>query len=167
MMDTDQCYLGKETRFTFIDPHPKRLLGLFKEGDLSRCTIFPKPVQEVDLALFEELNQGDLLFVDSSHVVKLGSDVRHILARVLPRLRSGVMVHFHDIFWPFEYPKRWVLQGVAWNEAYFLQAFLQDNAAFTIEYFNHYVAVVHEDLLREKMPLCMKNPGGSLYIKRT
>jgi hypothetical protein len=60
-------------------------------------------VQEVPLELFDSLGAGDVLFVDSSHISKMGSDVNHIFFEILPRLRAGVWVHFHDIFWPFDW----------------------------------------------------------------
>jgi hypothetical protein len=89
------------------------------------------------------------------------------LWEVLPRLQAGVVVHFHDVLWPFEYPEEWVLDGNAWNEAYFLRTFLQYNGAFTMEYFNSYVAMVHECELRERMPLCLQSPGGGLWLRKT
>jgi predicted O-methyltransferase YrrM len=167
MLDTDDDCLDRRTRFTFIDPYPQRLLGLLGKEDQGRCEVVRQPVQEVDPGRFEALEEGDVLFIDSSHVVKIGSDVNHLLTRVLPSLRPGVLVHFHDVFWPFEYPKDWVLDGRAWNEAYFLRAFLQYNPVFQIEYFNSFMAVRHAAVLREKMPLCTRNPGGSLWIRRT
>ena len=166
MLDTDEAFLGGQTRFTFIDPHPERLLGLLEERDGQRAEVVREPVQRVALSLFDGLEAGDLLFVDSSHVVKLGSDVKHLLSHVLPRLSQGVVVHFHDVFWPFEYPKAWVRAGNAWNEAYYLHAFLQYNAAFEIEYFNAYMAAIHEEAVRSAMPLCMKDAGASLWIRK-
>jgi len=166
MLDTDEAFLGGRTRFTFIEPYPERLLGLLKEGDRARCEVIQQLVQNVSLARFEELKAGDILFVDSSHVVKIGSDVRHILSTILPVLRPGVVVHFHDVFWPFEYPREWVVAGRAWNEAYFLHAFLQYNSVFEIEYFNSYMAAVHAEDLERRMPLCMRDPGGGLWLRR-
>lgn len=166
MLDTDEAFLEGQTRFTFIDPHPERLLGLLTERDRPQADVIRQPVQRVTLALFDELEAGDVLFVDSSHVVKFGSDVKHLLSRVLPRLAEGVVVHFHDVFWPFEYPKAWVMAGNAWNEAYYLRAFLQYNMTFGIEYFNAYMAAVHEEAVRRAMPLCMRDKGASLWIRK-
>ncbi|NUM63699.1 class I SAM-dependent methyltransferase [candidate division KSB1 bacterium] len=167
MLDIDERFLGGKTQFTFIEPHPERLLALLRQQDLHRCSVLQMPVQKVNLATFAALAAGDVLFVDSSHVVKIGNDVRHLLSQVLPRLRAGVVVHFHDIFWPFEYPEEWVFGGHAWNEAYFLHSFLQFNTAFEIVYFNSYMAVRHHERLREKMPLALKNAGGSLWLRKT
>ena len=73
-------------------------------------------MQDVALEEFDLLENRDMLFVDSTHVCKTGSDVNHILFNILPRLASGVYVHFHDVFYPFEYPKRWGFGGRAWTE---------------------------------------------------
>jgi hypothetical protein len=124
-------------------------------------------VQRVPLDVFAQLRAGDVLFIDSSHVVKIGSDVAYLVHEVLPSLAAGVVVHFHDILWPFEYPRDWVLdQGKAWNEAYFVRAFLQFNAAFEILYFNSFIANRHPASLRELLPRCVENPGGSLWLRR-
>ena len=73
-----------------------------------------------------DLHAGDVLFVDSTHVAKIGSDVNHLVFDVFPRLPPGVLVHVHDIAYPFEYPQEWVEEGRAWNEAYLLRGFLLD-----------------------------------------
>ncbi|HEU4402476.1 MAG TPA: class I SAM-dependent methyltransferase [Candidatus Polarisedimenticolia bacterium] len=167
MLDVNELFLDESIRFTFIEPHPDRLLGLLTADDRRRHAILATPVQEVPLDLFRELQAGDLLFIDSSHVVKIGSDVTRIVFDILPVLRPGVLIHFHDVLWPFEYPEEWLLKGRAWNEAYFLRAFLQYNRSFEIEYFNSYVAGMHGEVLRRRMPLCLKNPGGSLFIRKS
>ena len=166
MLDTNDKFLAGEIQFRFIEPYPQRLLGLLSEADRRRHRIVQEPVQAVPLEDFAALEANDVLFIDSSHVVKIGSDVRHLVWEVLPRLRAGVVVHFHDIMWPFEYPQEWVLGGNGWNEAYFLRTFLQYNEVFQIEYFNSYVAMVHERELRERMPLCLQNPGGGLWLRK-
>jgi hypothetical protein len=81
-------------------------------------------------------------------------------------LKPGVVVHVHDIFWPFEYPKDWVYKGNAWNEAYFLRAFLQFNNEYSIEYFNSYIATHHRSALESKMPRCMSNTGAGIWLRR-
>lgn len=86
--------------------------------------LLPSRVEETDLAVFAQLEAGDLLFIDSSHVSKAGSDVNHLFFEVLPRLKSGVYVHLHDIFLPDEYPKPWVIdEERSWTEQYLLHAF--------------------------------------------
>ena len=122
-------FFDNEIQCTFIEPHPKLLKSLLKQGDLERIEIVPRPLQDVDLELFESLRANDILFIDSTHVAKIGSDVNRIFFEILPALATGVYVHFHDIFYPFEYPREWIYEGRAWNEAYMLRAFLMYNAA--------------------------------------
>jgi hypothetical protein len=94
---------------------------------------YPVPVQEVPLEVFGTLGENDILFIDSSHVVKAGSDVNHLVLNVLPRLRPGVVVHFHDIFLPDDYPSDWIREKHRfWNEQYLLHAFLSFNAAWRV-----------------------------------
>jgi hypothetical protein len=92
--------------------------------------------------------------------------VNWILFEILPRLADNVLVQFHDVFYPFEYPKEWVTLGVAWNEDYLLRAFLQYNHTFRIEWFNAFLGCFHQDLLKSEMPLCLKNPGGSIWLRK-
>lgn len=167
MLDTNERFLDKAARFTFIEPYTERLLSLITQDDRESCEILDSPVQDVDTAVFETLGSGDILFIDSSHVVKAGSDVPHLLFNVLPKLRAGVIVHFHDVFWPFEYPKEWLMAGTAWNEAYFIRAFLQFNDKFEVLLFNSYIAERHRELLRDRMPLALNNPGASLWLRRS
>jgi len=110
---------GARTDCTCIEPFPELTLSLLRPGDKDRLNIVAAELQKVDLALFDALQSGDMLFIDSTHVSKVGSDVNIIIFEILPRLASGVYVHFHDVFYPFEYPRDWVLQGRCWNEIYF------------------------------------------------
>ena len=134
--------------------------------DETTVTIIEKKVQDIPLQTFSGLDRGDLLFIDSSHVVKCGSDVQFLIFEVLPRLKPGVFVHFHDIFHSFEYPGEWLSHGIYWNEAYFLRAFLAYNTEWEIYFFNSYVGDLFHDFLAAEMPLCLKNFGGSLYLRR-
>jgi len=107
-----------------------------------------------------------VLFIDSSHVSKVGSDVNHILFNILPALRPSVRVHFHDVFYPFEYPENWIVNGRSWTEAYLLHAFLQFNDTFEIELFPNYLTRFHQDFFKQRMPLCLKDPGGSIWLRK-
>jgi predicted O-methyltransferase YrrM len=152
MLDVNDRFLGRKLQFTFIEPYPDRLNSLLSAGDKDSCKILVKGVQQVELDAFQSLEENDFLFVDSSHVGKKGSDVLHLLFQVLPLLQKGVIAHFHDILWPFEYPKIWLQEGRAWNEAYFLRAFLQYNSAFEVLFFNSFMAMQHPGILSSKMP---------------
>jgi hypothetical protein len=125
-----------------------------------------KRVQDIESKIFSELTRGDILFIDSSHVSKIDSDVNHIFFRILPLLASGVHIHFHDIGFPFEYPKEWIYEGRAWNEAYLLRAFLQYNKFFRIEFYNEFMALYYPEKLKEYLPISMINPGTSIWLER-
>ncbi len=139
MLDVNELYFKNNIDIRFIEPYPNRLLALMKEGDNSDNKLITKNAQDVDLELFKTLEKGDILFVDSTHIVKTGSDVNYILFSILPILKKGVLIHFHDIFFLFEYPKKWVYGGHNWNETYFLRAFLMYNNHFKIRLFSHFI----------------------------
>lgn len=164
-LDTNSLFFNNEIKLTFIEPYPERLYSLISDNDKKSTTIIESDVQLISLEIFEKLNAGDVLFVDSTHVAKTGSDVNYILFEILPRLKSGVLIHFHDIFFPFEYPRNWVFKGMNWNEDYFLKAFLMYNNSFEIKFFSNYLHLHHRQAF-ENMPLCYKNSGGSLWIEK-
>ena len=165
-LDTNDLFLDSSVDFTFIEPFPERLIALLSEKDREGIALIQKPLQDVELSLFRKLKAGDVLFIDSTHVSKTGSDVNYIFFEVLPALEPGVWIHFHDIMYPFEYPKEWVYEGRAWNEAYILRAFLQYNKAYGIRLFNTYIHEFYRDVFESKMPVCLKNTGGSLWIEK-
>jgi len=165
-LDTNELFYGGSIATTFIEPYPELLLSLLKEADKSTIKTIPTRLQDVDLREFDALQANDILFIDSTHVSKINSDVNRIFFEILPRLSSGVYIHFHDIFYPFEYPKSWVYEGRAWSEAYLLRAFLQYNSAFSVVFMNTFTEHFHESLFQEKMPLCLKNTGGSIWIRK-
>jgi len=167
MLDTNERFFDGRIRLTFVEPDLARLRSRLRDGDLRFAEIVEKPVQEADLEQFSALGVGDILFVDSSHVAKVGSDVNHILFEILPRLPRGVLVHFHDIFYPFEYPREWIEEDHRyWNEDYIMHAFLQYNSAFRICIWNNYLGTIYPEKLAECMPLSIDDIGGSLWLQR-
>jgi hypothetical protein len=142
------------------------LHSLLKSSDGSGIQIIPNDLQDVSPDIYATLEKGDILFIDSTHVSKINSDVNHIFFEILPQLKSGVYIHFHDIYFPFEYPKEWIYQGRAWNEAYMLRAFLQNNNEFEITLFNSFLGHFHSNMLQTEMPLCTKNPGSSIWLRK-
>ena len=166
MLDINEHFLDRKINFTFIEPHPKLLHSLLKEEDTKSCKIIATGAQEVELSLFSELKENDILFIDSTHVSKLGSDVNSIFFNILPRLNSGVIIHFHDIFWPFEYPASWIQDGRAWNEIYILRAMLQHNKDYSILFFSDYLRNTYFDWFSENVPLFLRNSGGNLWMKK-
>jgi len=115
---------------TAIEPYPNDVL---KAGFPGLTRLIAKPVQQVPLAEFQKLRQNDILFIDSSHILKIGSDVQYEILEILPRLAKGVLVHFHDIFLPSEYPRNWVEEmNRYFTEQYIVQAFLAFNESFEV-----------------------------------
>ncbi len=165
-LDTNQRFFDGQIECVFMEPYPDLLLNLIEPDDLKKVELLPLGLQEVDLTYFESLEPGDICFIDSTHVGKVGSDVNYIFFQILPALKKGVIIHFHDIFYPFEYPKEWIFEGRAWNENYYLRVFLEFNQAFEILYFNDYLRQFHAGLISAKMPLCLKNSGGSIWLKK-
>jgi Methyltransferase domain len=166
LLDTNERFFNNAIECIFIDPHPDRLLALAWPGDLDRAQLMRTYVQDVPLTVFQSLEPNDVLLIDSSHVSKAGSDVNYLFFDVLPRLATGVHVHIHDIFYPFEYPRRWVKERRwAWNEAYLLRAFLEYNSAFEIRFFNNYLARFHADAIEQTLPTMLKNTGGSIWLR--
>jgi hypothetical protein len=89
--------------------------------------LIPQPCQEVPYQLFEHISDGDLLFIDSSHAVKIGSDVLRIYLEIIPRLKPGVFIHIHDIYLPYAYPRTVFTRPWWWQETALLIALLTNN----------------------------------------
>ena len=148
---------------TCIEPHPERLLGALAGGGLESVTLVRAGVQEVPLDFFSALEPGDVLFIDSTHVVKPGSDVVWEYLHILPRLKPGVLVHVHDIFWPFEYPVEWLLERRDWTELYLLRALLTGSSSWQIELFSSWLWQVHP----EQVPSNVRDGHpGSIWIRK-
>jgi len=139
---------GSEGRLICIEPHPERLTGQQLEIELIQSK-----VEEITPAFFSCLEANDILFIDSSHTVKFGSDVCYEFLEILPNLKSGVWVHVHDIFFPHDYPTEWILgRRLALNEQYLLQAFLAFNNAFSVELANHWISLDHNEEVAKLWP---------------
>ena len=151
---------------TAIEPYPRPFL---REALAGRGTLIADKVENVPVRRFEELERDDILFIDSSHSVRIGGDVVYEMLEILPRLRPGVLVHVHDIFLPQEYPKEWVLDRfVFWNEQYLFQAFLAFNDHFETLWSAGCMHVHHPDQLACHFPYYdrTKQGAGSYWIRR-
>jgi len=164
-LDVNDRYLDGSMRMTFIDPYPEQLNALLQPSDHDRVDIHALPVQDVDVTLFDQLSAGDVLFIDSTHVARTGGDVVHDVFEILPRLASGVRVHFHDVFYPFEYPRDWVFEGRAWNEIYLLRALLSYSTRYRVLLWPSMLATLHPDQLAAALPLAMPYGGGSIWLE--
>lgn len=159
IVDTNRLFLGNRADLVSIEPYPDRLRELFG-NDFSDCgTLLEQCLQKVDPEVILSLEAGDILFVDSSHVAKLDSDVLLLLFELLPRLNPGVIIHFHDVPFPFEYYDYWLRENRAWNEAYLLRAFLQYNNVFSILYWGSCLVTLAPELGESDL-------GGSIWLKK-
>lgn len=128
MLDTMEYFTKEDCAVTCIEPYPDRLLSRLKSGDSEKIRICPQFVQSVPLETFQTLEAGDILFIDSSHVAKTGGDVLWELCYILPSLKPGVIIHIHDMFYPFVYPSGWLQEGRAYNEAFVVRALLMNSS---------------------------------------
>lgn len=144
MMEVNEQYFANRINFTFIEPYPELLYERMLKEDKSRYNVIPSRVQDVPLGIFKTLNKNDILFIDSTHVSKFNSDVNYEIFNILPIISKGVIIHFHDIHYGFEYPLDWLKLGWAWNEAYLLRAFLMNN--------NEYEVMLSNDFVRSNYP---------------
>ncbi|MCX7086642.1 MAG: class I SAM-dependent methyltransferase [Methylococcales bacterium] len=150
--DVNRRLLDSKLDFSCIEPFPRQFLIDGVEG-ITR--LVQQKVEDVELSFFDRLDSGDILFIDSSHVSKVGSDVNYLFFEVLPRLKKGVMVHIHDIFLPDEYPKVWVIdQGRNWNEQYLLRAFLQFNTDWKIMWAGHFMGTRYTTAVQNTFTSC-------------
>jgi len=147
-----------------IEPFPRESL---REGFPGLRSLIEKKAQDIDLELFSQLESGDILFIDSSHTVKIGGDVNYLFLEVLPRLKPGVIVHVHDIFLPFDYQRDWVIEEFRfWTEQYLLQAFLSFNSKFEVLMGNSYLAHYYMEDLKATFTNSPWWGGGSFWMRR-
>ena len=161
------CGSAGPAKLIAIEPHPSAAL---ERGFPGLTRLIKAPVQSVPLAEFESLGDRDILFIDSSHVLKEGSDVQFEFLEIVPRLKKGTIVHFHDIFLPFPYPRSWVVDELRfWNEQYVLQALLAFNHSFEVLWAGSYMNHRHPEALRQAFS--SYRPGetapGSFWIRKT
>lgn len=160
---------GHPGRILAIEPYPYDYVRQAADAN-ERIELRAEPVQTISFEVFDQLGEGDILFIDSSHVLKIGSDVQYELLELLPRINPGVLVHIHDIFLPGEYPREWVLgpEHRFWNEQYLLQAFLAFNSGYEVVWGSQWMHRRHPDLLAGAIPsydAATRNPG-SFWLRR-
>lgn len=145
---------------TCIEPYPRpSMSGL-------PIRLIKDRVQTVSLREFESLEPNDILFIDSSHVLKTGSDVTYEFLEILPRLKLGVIVHVHDIFFPEDYPVHWLKEQRFWNEQYALQLFLEFNKHFSVLWAANYMRLKYPQRLVETIPdYTLTDVGGSFWMQ--
>jgi hypothetical protein len=147
-----------------VEPFP---LAFLTKGFPGLRSLVEEKVEDVGLDFFSQLQSDDILFIDSSHTVKIGGDVNYLFLAVLPRLNPGVIVHVHDILFPFEYRRDWVMDEFRfWTEQYLLQAFLAFNSQFEVLVANSYLAHRYLDDFKATFPTSPWWGGGSFWMRR-
>lgn len=150
------------TAITSVDPEPRVAIAHCVAEHIAT------PIEQVDPArIIDSLEEGDLLFIDSSHCITTGGDVPYLLLEVLPKLRKGVLIQIHDIFLPFDYPEEWVSAGWGWGEQYLIQGFLCYNNAFEILWPARYMWEYHRSAVLHLIPAAANVfPPSSLWLKK-
>jgi hypothetical protein len=153
---------------TCVERNAEAVRSLLWPEDAGRLTLIERRVQELPAEdLVGPLEAGDILFIDSTHVLKTGSDVHHALFQLLPRVKPGVLVHFHDCPWPFEYPEFWVAErNYSWNEAYALRAFLSFNTRFEVFFWAGLLKAHVGARIATEVPHFARNAGSSIWLRR-
>lgn len=157
------CLKNGLTNLTCIEPYPRDFL---KQGFPGLTELIEQPVQKVPTSKFKELGDSDILFIDSTHVSKIGSDVNYLFLEVLPQLNKGVIIQIHDIFLPFPFMYNWIKDlQLFWNEQYILHAFLIGNYDFEVMFGNHYMMSKHPETLKK---IFDKEPmrAGSFWMRK-
>ena len=153
------------TELICIEPYPSQEL---KKGFRRLKQLVTTRVQDMNPSFFEQLQAGDILFIDSTHVVQIGSDVNYLFLEVMPRLKPGVIVHIHDIYLPAAGRRDWVMENARfWNEQYLLQAFLVMNKGYEVLFANYYLARRYLQDLKATFPRSPYWDGSSFWMRRT
>jgi hypothetical protein len=162
---------GHPCEYTIVDPYPSHLLDGGKLPALTK--IISERVELTDTSLYESLGENDVLFIDSGHTVRTGGDVNFLFLDVIPRLAPGVLVHFHDIGLPYEYPEVYFTNPtfrVFWTESYLLQSFLAFNSQFEVLLGMNYLMINKKKEFSEAFPLYdpskQKAISGSFWMRR-
>jgi hypothetical protein len=158
------------SNYSIIDPNP----GIIVKNHLNQyINLFEERVELVNLDIFKKLGKNDILFIDSSHTVRIGGDVNRLILDIIPNLSPGVIIHFHDIPFPYEYPKIYSTNPafrMFWTESYLLQAFLLFNKEFEILLAMNYVMQDHLDVFKRSFrnydETNMLGPSSSFWIRR-
>jgi hypothetical protein len=167
MLDSAEIHRIDNLRITCIEPYPDRLNSLLRPSDDCAVNLLCRPLQEVPVAsIVDELGPNDILFIDSTHVLKTGSDVHYELFEIIPAVRPGVIIHVHDCPYPFEYPALWIERNYSWNEVYAIRAFLMYNSCFSILFWGSFFRSQRAEKVRREGGRFANNPGTSLWLER-
>ncbi len=162
LADVNRSYFDGGIDITCVEPYPRSFL---REGVSGINRLMENRVEDVGLDLFQTLEAGDILFIDSSHVLKTGNDVHYLYLDIMPQLAKGVVIHCHDIFLPYEYPEQWILDYErGWNEQYLLRAVLMFSRGFRVLFgsvcAHHLFPELTESMFGKDLP------GGSFWMEK-
>ena len=152
--------------FLAIEPYPPEYL---KTWPVEVSRVLTSEIQTIPLEEFTSLQSGDILFIDSTHVAAIGSDVVFEYLEILPRLAAGVIVHIDDIFLPLNYPRNWIEDSrFFWNEQYLLQAFLAFNSEFNVLLPTHYLDEKYPEAISTNIKSCSNHQysSTSFWLKK-
>lgn len=167
MMDVNDQFFDGAITLDFIEPHPATFLENLGPEDPYRQRLHQQRSQEVPVEFYASLEPGDILFIDSSHVLKTASDVEDQWRRIIPALRPGVLIHIHDMMDGFEYPPEWVVtENRSWNELYLVRHVLAYSSQFRVLFFNDFFFHRNRDLTGRLMPQAQENGGASLWMEK-
>lgn len=147
-----------DTRLDAIDPYPRKSVTHLVD------TLTQSPLELTDLSVFEQLQPGDILFIDSSHQVRMSNDVAHLFCKVLPSLAPGVIIHVHDVFLPYEYPKRFFYDCPSWGEQYVLHALLQ-GGGYEILWPGYYLQMARPEAA-QALPFLKEGRAQSFWMRK-
>jgi predicted O-methyltransferase YrrM len=166
MLDSAEEFRLDDFQITCIEPYPTRLKSVLRKEDEARVRIIEQGVQGIDLEIFRQLERNDILFIDSTHVLKTGSDVHYELFHILPVLKPGVVVHFHDCRWPLEYSDKQIFEkNYSWNEAYGVRALLMWSTRLRVLFSGSLFALERPELVAEVCPAFLTNPGSAIWVQ--
>ena len=162
-ISANAALMNGSTQLICIEPYASDLLKSGFPGITQLNTI---KLEDIPLDFFKCLESNDILFIDTSHVVRLGGDVNYIYLDLLPSLNDGVIIHIHDIFFPWDYPKNWIFEHHRfWTEQYLLQAFLAFNNSFRTMFCNSYMAHYFPEQMKSIFPNAPCG-GSSFWMQR-
>ena len=152
---------GKDSEHLCIEPYKNWL------DEVENITIVKEKLEDTDISWSENLNQGDFLFIDSSHMIRPQGDVLYEYLEILPKLKPGVIVHVHDIFSPRDYPQQWIQKDVRfWNEQYLLEALLGNSSRYEVlASLNFLKQSKFEELSKICKYLTKESEPGSFYFR--
>jgi hypothetical protein len=163
LLGAQACHITPSTRYISIDPWPREFISKGVPGVELLC----QRVEDLDVEFFQQLKPNDILFIDSSHTIRTSGDVSFLVLEVIPRLASGVVIHFHDIFLPYDYPKEWLIeQQRFWTEQYLLQAYLSENDHVEVLFASQFVTTKYPREVWQAFPNALSIGGASFWMRK-